>query len=596
MLDGALFLSIMSFNFAIIGGGLTGTAMLYQLVNRVREKAEKRQLDPSKIRIQIYERQDVFGPGFPHNDRFVRPFHITNMCAADMGILYSKPHDFQEWVTTNAANLRKRFSGFCDTSSDENGAGEGCHHYPRAIMGEYLKARFQEAVQLARTIGLAVRPYSKAEVVDLRLNGDKIRLSIKDLCSGTYFSNDADRVLLATGHWFENNELNNYFTSPWPAEKLLCNIPKGAKVAVIGTSLSAIETLLTLTSEGAFMRSETGELVYKPPVNSRRFFLYSRKGLLPKVRGKIGNHRNKFLNRENFDRLQSEHRGNLTLDAIFQLLHSELEDAYNRTIDWEEVVNPTGNPPDLLQKYLDDAINGDGAQGELIWQTILHQSFDMVREVYLSLTIEDRRRFDENYTSVFFTHAATQPAINAEKLLALMKAGIVEVFKLGASYRLIRNETKDCYEFIYRDVQGNVIKDAYSYVVNARGQEKSLKTNPSPLARNLMKSGTVQIEEIRSFDQRFHSSQAIASKSENLGAAYKTGSIWIDPETHHIMQLGPDQKVTKSNAIYAVGAMTRGQIIDASMARGIAQSTSRIADDLVKYLIRTQRPPAGLGV
>jgi hypothetical protein len=32
--------------------------------------------------------------------------------------------------------------------------------------------------------------------------------------------------------------------------------------------------------------------------------------------------------------------------------------------------------------------------------------------------------------------------------------------------------------------------------------------------------------------------------------------------------------------------MTRGQIIDASMVRGIAQATARIADDLVDYLTR----------
>ena len=579
----------MCFNFAIIGGGLTATAMLCQLVNRVQERAEKGQLDPSKIRIQIFERQDIFGPGFPHSDRFALPFHITNMCACDMGILHGKPSDFQNWVTNNSDNLRRRFSGFCDATSGLDDAREECYHYPRAVMGEYLKARFQEAVQLAQKVGLTVRLYPQSEVVDLRQNGGKICLNIKDINSDNNFSNDADRVLLATGHWFEKKDDDHYFTSPWPAKKLLRNIPKGAKVAVIGSSLSAIETLLTLTSEGKYIRSETGEQVYKPPENSRRFFLYSRRGLLPKVRGKIGNYRNKFLNRENLDRLLSENHCNLKLDVVFNLLNSELEDAYGKTIDWEEVLNPTGKPADLLQKYLDDAINGDGHNGELIWQTILHQTFDMVRDVYLSLTIKDRRRFDKNYTSVFFTHAATQPSINAEKLLALMKAGVVEVFKLGANYRLVRDEVKDCYEFIYRDVQGNLKRDAYRYVVNARGQEKSLETNPSPLARNLLKSGTVQIEEIRPVNQTTHPSRDMAPDLEPAVHTYKTGSIWIDPETHHIMQMGPEQKITKSNAIYAVGAMTRGQIIDASMARGIAQATSRIADGLVNYLTRRFR-------
>ena len=575
----------MRFSFAIIGGGLTATAMLCQLVDRMQEKAKKGQLDPSKVSVQIYEKQDTFGPGFPHSDRFVLPFHITNMCASDMGIFYKNPGDFEDWVTNNSKTLRSHFPWFPHPSSSPDGDRKECNHYPRAIMGEYLKARFQEAVQSARKMGLAVSLYPGSEVVDLRQNGGNICLSVKHLSSKSYFSSDADRLLLATGHWFEKNDRDHYFVSPWPAKKLLHKIPKGEKIGVIGTSLSAIETLLTLTSEGKFIRSRTGELAYAPPINSRTFCLLSRRGLLPKVRGKIGNHRNKFLNRENLDRLLSGNHKNLTLKAMFKLLHAELEDAYGQNIDWEEIINPTGKPADLLQGYLDDAINGDGPHGELIWQTILHQSFDMARDVYLNLTIEDRKRFDRNYTSIFFTHAATQPAINAEKLLALMKAGIVDVIKLGENYRMVKDDVGDCYEFIYKDVEGNVKRDAFRYVVNARGQEKSIETNPSALARNLLRSGIVQIEEAWPVSQTAHAIRDVVGELAALPITHKTGSIWIDPETHHIMQIMSEKKVVKSNAIYAVGAMTRGQIIDASMARGIAQATSKIADDLVNYLV-----------
>ena len=577
----------MRFDFAIIGGGLTATAMLCQLVNKAARQAQKRQLDPSNIRIQIYEKQDILGPGFPHNDRFVLPFHIANMCASDMGILYGEPGDFQDWVIENLDRLRSRFSWFGDASAGADAAGGKCNHYPRAVMGDYLKTRFQEAIQLARELGLAVNLYPGTEVVDLRLNEGKVSLKIKTLRSADVFSSDADRVLLATGHWFANDDQNGYFTSPWPANKLPSSIPNGEKIAVIGTSLSAIETLLTLTSEGEFNRSRTGELVYAPPENSRTFCLYSRRGLIPKVRGKMGTRRNKFLNRKNLDRLLSENRAKLTLNAIFKLLNSELEDAYGQVIDWKEIINPTGNPPDILQKYLDDAINGDGPHGEIIWQTVLHQSFDMVQDIYLNLTIEDRRRFDENFTSVFFTHAATQPSINAEKLLALMRAGIVEVVKLGENYRLARDEAADSYEFTYRDTRGNLKRDAYRYVINARGQEKSLETNPSTLAGNLLKSGTVLIEEVRPVDKSANSGHKFIPEPQSAVTSYKTGSIWIDPATHRIMQMGPEKKITKSNVIYAVGAMTRGQIIDASMVRGIVQATSRIADNLVNYLSQT---------
>ena len=63
--------------------------------------------------------------------------------------------------------------------------------------------------------------------------------------------------------------------------------------------------------------------------------------------------------------------------------------------------------------------------------------------------------------------------------------------------------------------------------------------------------------------------------------------MWIDPKTHNIIQHASHKKRTQSNSIYAVGAMTRGQIIDASMAHGIVQATARIADDVVDHLIRT---------
>jgi uncharacterized NAD(P)/FAD-binding protein YdhS len=574
------------FNFAIIGGGLAATAMLTQLIAMLKTKAAKKLLDPSRMVIQVFHKGDIFGPGFPHSDSFACPFHITNMCASEMGIIDGKPRDFQDWVSDNFNHLKERFIWFCEWCSVTDDEKGGCHHYPRAIMGEYLKDRFQNAVRSGRRIGLEIHLYPRSEVLDLRQNGDTIQLSINDLDSETVFSKNVDRVLLATGHWNEKNDGDGYFTSPWPAQKLLECIPEGEKVAIIGTSLSAIETVLTLTSEGEFIRSRTNEMVYKPPENPRMFILYSRRGLLPKVRGKMGKRENKFMHRKMITQLLAEDGENLTLDVIFNLLNSELEDAYGHRINWEEIVNPTDKPADLLQKYLDDAINGDGPNGELIWQTVLHQTFDLVREVYLNLIFEERKRFDRNYSSVFFTHAAVQPSVNAEKLLSLMKIGLVEVIKLGRNYRLTKNENPAGYELIYRDIEGVEKKDVYRYVVNARGQKKSLESDPSALAKNLRLSGTIQTTEIRPVGGKTQLKSKAASGSKSTARVYNTGSIWIDPGSHKIMQMRSDNTITPSNAIYAVGAMTRGQIIDASMARSIVQSTARIAKDIIGHLTR----------
>jgi uncharacterized NAD(P)/FAD-binding protein YdhS len=570
----------MSFNFAIIGGGLTATAMLYQIVEKLKQNFNLGQLNPSRIKIQIFEKQETFGPGFPHSDRNVMPFHITNMCARDMGIVFGNPADFQEWVIHQHHHLQERFPYMDDVSFGR----EGCNHYPRAIMGAYLTQRFHEVYQKAQALGLVVELYSQSEVIDLEERRDKIHLTVRDRLSGSIFSFIADRVLLATGHWFEEKERDNYFPSPWPARNLRERIPQGEKVAVIGTSLSAIEVVLTLTSDGHFVRDDSDKLVYVPPANPRRFALYSRRGLLPKVRGRMGKYRNRFLTRKKLERLAAENRGYIDLEAVFQILNSELEAAYGHAIDWKAVVSPTGPPAVLLQQYLEDAIHGDGPDGELIWQTVLHQSFDMVREIYLRLSLEDRERFDKTYTSVFFTHAATQPAINAEKMLALMKAGLVEVFKLGRNYQFVKNDTEDGWEFIYQDSNGQTKRDAYRYVVNARGQAKSIQRDPSPLTKKLLERGIVQNEETQPVQPKNRQSNRHNQQPETKLHHYKTGSMWIDPETHHVMRQASGNIPTRSKAIYAVGAMTRGQIIDASMAHGIVQSTARIASHWVEDL------------
>ena len=167
-----------------------------------------------------------------------------------------------------------------------------------------------------------------------------------------------------------------------------------------------------------------------------------------------------------------------------------------------------------------------------------------------------------------------------------MKIGLVKVVKLGRKYRLIKNENPTAYALIYRDIQGIEKKDVYRYVVDARGQKKSLESDPSALAKNLRLSGTVQTTEIRPVGGKTQPKPKTATGSKSTVQVYKTGSIWIDLESHKIMKMGSDNRPTPSNAIYAVGAMTRGQIIDASMARSIVQSTTRISKDIIGDLTR----------
>jgi uncharacterized NAD(P)/FAD-binding protein YdhS len=444
-------------------------------------------------------------------------------------------------------------------------------------MGEYLKTRFEEAVAAARNLGITVELQAGSEVTDLAEEEKHLLITMEGPNGETARTSRADGALLATGHWFETGGSRNYLPSPWPASKLLTAIPQGANVGVIGSSLSAIEVALTLTSDGRFERRPSGELVYHPSNTPRTLTLHSRNGLLPRVRGRVGRRPNLYLTCPNLRRLMEERPGKVALASVFELLDRELTAAYGSPVDWRNILNPPGAPAEILHNDLLRARRGDGPEGGLVWQTVLVEIFPVVRDLYLNLAPAERARFDRHFNTLFFMHAATQPAQNAEKLLALMQAGMVTMVRLGDGYRFERRGEDGPFEFAYTGLRGNTLRAAYPYVVNACGQPRSIMSDPAGLTHNLLKRGLVQTEESRAMDQ------------EHSGS-HETGSIVVDPETHRVVRPGADHKSRRSPPLYAVGAMTRGQMIDASMAYGITRATARVADDLMTRLTARYDP------
>lgn len=531
------------------------------------------------LNLALFEKTDDFGPGFPHNEQHLLPFHITNMCAGDMGVYAARPGDFQTWIDRNSAYLQKRFPDYPRQVFEPERGPDLCRHYPRAFMGEYLRTRFQEAIRQARRLNLPVTLYPRHEIINVDRRERLVRLHARNDDSKDVHIFETDAVLLATGHWISKDTRKNYFDSPWPADRLLSGIPAGASVGVIGTSLSAIETALTLTSDGNFLETCGRGLRYIPSGNPRRVHLYSRRGLLPKVRGQVGAYENQYLTPAAFETFQSADVTRTSLEHAFALLNQELEAAYSRQIDWNAVLSPAQDPQTILEQSLREAEQGDEPGGTVIWQTVLRQIVPYIRDWYVHLALSDRMRFDQAFTSVFFTHVATQPHINAAKLLALMKAGLVRVIRLGRHYRFYRDDSSAGYRFDYVDAFGKPSTDMFPFVVNARGQSVSIETDHSELAQNLIRAGYVRSDPVEMpADLAFKAQDARIS--EKRAPAHPFGTLPIDPETSRVRSLSSQHSIY--GAVYAVGAMTRGQIIDASMAHGLCRSTAAICKELLE--------------
>jgi hypothetical protein len=496
-----------------------------------------------------------------------------------MSILSAQPDDFQDWVGHHIHEIENLFPGVSDSRESPD---PDCHHYPRPVMAEYLKARFHEAVREAKQIGIGVYLHPGCEATAMSETwDDRVRVSIMDLASRKEFLLQADRVLLSTGHWFDEKRKDGYFPSPWPPSDLQKNIPEGSEVAIIGTSLSAIDAVLTLTANGRFLRSPSGELLYEPTGEPRRLALYSRKALLPAVRGRVGPYKNEFIVPTRIQALMDE-KGHLSLEDLFDLLDRDLEKAYGHPFPWKDIVSPEGNPTSLLERHIQEAEYGDGPHGDIVWQTVLQQTFPMARKVYLSLSPGERIRLDSEFNTLFFIHAAPMPMINAEKLLALMNSGMVVIRKLIGESPFRRTERS--FSFAFQGPGGKKMEAIHPYMVDARGQSPFYKSNQQMLAVNLLESGTAQIEP---FDQNFKDLERDKIQRRRAPVPFAThgmGGLWIDPCTHRIRRARPNGSIAVSERIYAVGAMTRGQIIDASMAHGSAVSTETVARNWVDYI------------
>ena len=70
------------------------------------------------------------------------------------------------------------------------------------------------------------------------------------------------------------------------------------------------------------------------------------------------------------------------------------------------------------------------------------------------------------------------------------------------------------WEFIYQDSNGEAKRDGYRYVVNARGQAKSIRTDPSLLTKNPLKRGIVQNEETQPVQPENRQSNRYAEQPE----------------------------------------------------------------------------------
>ncbi len=452
-------------SIAIVGTGPTGIYTFFSLLKTA-----------TPLSITIYEKAEEAGVGMPYNDDENSRMMLANIASIEIPPIAST---YLDWLRDQDAKRLAHYGVDKSTLHDRQ-------FLPRILLGEYFRDQFLTLVDEAREKGFDVDVHESCEVTDIEATSDGVKL----WAEGELASKPFDLVVIATGHvWPEEDEgTRSYFPSPWSG-LVEAKIP-ACKVGIMGTSLSAIDaTMAVVAQHGEFTEVDEHTLRFDLDQESQglSITLMSRSGILPEA---------DFYCPIPYEPLQVATERALAkeidtgpnglLDRIFELIAREIESADPA---WSKRISlSTLDADSFTEAYFADRERHDPFRWAeynlrevernkrdrhtIPWRYAILRSHEVVQDIVPHLDDTDRERFDNGLCKVFVDNYAAVPSESIRRLLALRKAGLIDLLELGQEYKM---EVKDDHTVI--DVGGSTW--TFDVFIDARGQ-KPLKTKDLP--------------------------------------------------------------------------------------------------------------------
>lgn len=353
-------------------------------------------------------------------------------------------------------------------------------------------------VDAAREKGFNIEVCESCEVTDIEATANGVRLWTCEEPVSKVF----DLVVIATGHvWPEDEEATrSYFPSPWSG-LIEARIP-ACRVGIMGTSLSAIDAAMAVASQhGAFIKEQDETLCFDLDQNSKGLAikLMSRTGILPEADfycpipyepWKVATEQ--AICKE----IDAGAKG--LLDRVFGLVSREIEAADRAwserialfTLDANSFADAyfgdrqKYDPFRWAQYNLEEVERNKREKHTVPWRYAILRLHEAIHEIVPHLNEKDRKRFDSGLCKVFVDNYAAIPSESIRRLLALRKAGMIEVLELGHEYKMdIRDN--------HTAIAVRESRWTFDVFIDARGQKPLIpKDLPFPsLRRELLSFG-----------------------------------------------------------------------------------------------------------
>ncbi|TDE14684.1 FAD/NAD(P)-binding protein [Dyadobacter psychrotolerans] len=495
-------------NITIVGGGACGISAFIEFFLQLRIAQLHK-----KISVTIIEENKEVGKGLAFGTK--QPGHILNTQADLMGIHFTEPAHFSDWLKEHDERIGHEVV---------DNQGEFNAFTTRRLYGDYLKEQFEHYFKLAKNEGMQVEVIrARAVSVSEKKQGYEIVLSDNK-------THQCDYLVLSPGTPVADNYpklegKENYFGSPWPSAPIL-EIPTDEDVAILGSSLSAIDAVMTLTDND----------------HQGKITLYSLDGLMPRVQAEDpSDYRCKILTVSNLHKIQREKLRNPTVKEMLRLFMQEAELHDGKKIDWDATDRTGKSAKQLLKKDIEVARNG----GDALMNVPLALRYES-SEMWKMLDETEKLKFKKWVGNQWNTNRHCMPLVNAER-----------VEKLFSTKQLRVNSDLTDVQFDTKSGHFNLVHDdkttSEKYLINATGPASAVKDMKSELIQNLSASGMIEAE--------------------------KAGGIKIHTETMQVMRKGKT-----CHNLYALGHITNGLLLDVNAVWFNVKTIGNLSRHLINNL------------
>lgn len=463
---------------AIIGTGPTGIYTFRHLIDH-----------PDTLSISLFERGEKAGIGMPYSPETSSKAMLANIASIEIPPVVGP---YLDWLE-GQPDARLRDYGLDPEDLDAR------QFTPRLLLGEYFRDQLLELIDRARATGHEVEVMENTEVTDLQPEGSGIGIVTANGPADTIF----DRVILATGHVFPDEEeaTRSWFPSPWSG-LIDAEIP-ACRVGIMGTSLSSIDAAMAVVNQHGRFRHKGEDLIFTSTSDGLSVTLMSWTGVLPEADFycPIPYEPLKVMTEAALDTLKTE---GARLDDVFALFASEIAEA---DPVWAAGINlakldadsfpdayfaarEASDPFRWARENLREVEGNKAARITISWRYAILRMHEQIEDLVPEFSEEDRARFDKGLKKVFVDNYAAVPSESIRRLLALREAGILKILPLGEDYDLRREGPKTV-------IKAKGETWTFDTFIDARGQKPlSTKDLPFPTLRNALLQADQEIPQV----------------------------------------------------------------------------------------------------